>query len=59
MFLFDGKRQLCVRFNPKVATYKRDLQENKVETIGSKYPYIMRNGNVNYKEFSIAGLISY
>lgn len=59
MFLFDGERQLCVRFNPKVATYKRDLQENKVETIGSKYPYIMRNGNVNYKEFSIAGLISY
>ena len=30
-----------------------------MDTIGSKYPFISRNGNVNYKEFSISGLISY
>lgn len=59
MFLFDGERQLNIRFNPKVSIYKKDLSESKTETMGSKYPYISRNGNIDYKEFSISGLISY
>lgn len=59
MFLYDGKRQLKVRFNPKVASFKNSIPEQKIETIGSKYPFIFRNGHVNYKEFPIAGLISY
>ena len=29
-----------------------------METIGSKYPFIFRNGYVHYKEFSISGLLS-
>jgi len=29
-----------------------------MDTIGSKHPFIFRNGNVNYKEFPISGLIS-
>lgn len=59
MFLFDGKRQLNIRFNPKVSSFKADHLESKTDTIGSKYPFISRNGNVDYKEFSISGLISY
>ena len=58
-FLYDGKRQLKIRFNPKVSSFKTDLMENKMETIGSKYPFIFRNSKVEYKEFPIAGLISY
>lgn len=58
-FLFDGERQLRIRFNPKVSTFKNDLLEAKIDTIGSKHPFIFRNGNVMYKELSIAGLISY
>jgi hypothetical protein len=27
--------------------------------LGGTYPVIFRNGNTNYKEFSISGLISY
>jgi hypothetical protein len=30
-----------------------------VNTIGGKYPFIFRNGNVAYKEFPLSGLISY
>jgi len=30
-----------------------------METIGSQYPFIFRNGNIYYKEFPISGLISY
>lgn len=59
MFLTDSTRQLKVRFNPQVSSYKQTILENKVETMGSKYPFIFRNGQVNYKEFPISGLLSY
>lgn len=58
MFLSDGERQLCVRFNPKVSSFKSTILESKMDTLGGKYPFIFRNGNVNYKEFPISGLIS-
>lgn len=58
-YLFDGKRQLKIRYNPKVSSFKNDIPETKTDTIGSKYPFIFRNGHVNYKEFPISGLISY
>ena len=59
MFLSDGIRQLKVRFNPKVTSFKNTIPEQKIETIGSKYPFIFRNGQVCYKEFPIGGLISF
>lgn len=59
MYLYDGKRQLKIRFNPKVDSFKNTIPEQKIETIGSKYPFIFRNGNVCYKEFPIAGLITF
>lgn len=59
LFLYDGVRQLAVRFNPKVATFKQNRLEQKTETIGNKYPFVIKNGAVNYKELSISGLISY
>ena len=59
MFLFDGEKQLKVKFNPKVSSFKNTILESKMDTIGSKHPYIFRNGTVKYKEFPVAGLISY
>ena len=63
MFLWsrtNGKvRQLKIRFNPKVASFKTTQLAQKIDTIGSKYPFIFRNGVVSYKEFPISGLISY
>jgi hypothetical protein len=41
-----------------MTSFKNNILESKVNTIGSKYPYIFRNGSVKYKEFPIAGLIS-
>lgn len=58
-FLFDGERQLRLRYNPKMNSFKNSVLEQKVNTIGNKYPFIFRNGNVSYKEFPIGGLISY
>lgn len=59
LFLFDGTRQLRVRFDPKVSSFKNTILETKVDTIGSQHPFIFRNGKVAYKEFPISGLISY
>lgn len=59
MFLCDGDRQLRVRFNPKVTSFKTVLTENKKTTLGSKYPFFFRNGITEYKEFPVSGLISY
>lgn len=57
-FLFDGERQLRIRFNPKVTSFKNTVLETKTDTIGGKFPFVFRNGNVSYKEFPISGLIS-
>lgn len=58
-FLYDGKKQLKIKYNPKVSSFKNTILETKVDTIGSKHPFIFRNGKVKYKDFSISGLISY
>jgi hypothetical protein len=58
MFLYDGKRQLKIRFNPKVTSFKNTLLESKMDTIGNQFPYFFRNGAVSYKEFPISGLVS-
>ncbi len=58
-FLFDGVRQLKIEYNPKVTSFKVDVLESKIDTIGSQFPFIFRNGAVYYKEFPISGLISY
>ena len=59
MFLFDGTRQLKICFNPKVSSFKQNVLENKTDTIGGKYPFFFRNGDVKYKEFPISGMISH
>lgn len=58
-FLYDGKYQLKIKYNPKINSFKNVILENKTDTIGNKYPFIYRNRNVNYKEFPVSGLISY
>jgi hypothetical protein len=42
-----------------MSSFKKNLFEAKVDTLGSKHPFIFRNGNVEYREFPISGLISY
>lgn len=58
IFIYDGEKQLRLAYNPKVSSYKTNLLETKTNTIGGKYPFIFRNGDVNYKEFQISGLLS-
>jgi len=41
-----------------VTSFKNTILESKLDTIGGRYPFFFRNGNVKYKEFPISGLIS-
>lgn len=58
VFLITKDVQLNVKFNEDINSIKHVIAENSTETIGSKYPFIRRNGNINYRQFNIQGLIS-
>ena len=59
MFLTDGEKQLKIKYDPKVSSFKDTILESKIDTIGGQYPFFFRNGQVRYKEIPISGLISY
>lgn len=59
MYLTGGDGQLNIRFDPSVSSFKRTVSESRTDTIGSKYPYIKRNGYVEYRQFPIGGTITY
>lgn len=59
LFLVGNNKQLTVKFNPKITNFKRSLLESKQDTLGGKYPFILRNGDTSYFTFSLSGLISY
>lgn len=58
-FLTGEGTQLCVKFNTNLSTFKRNVSDNVVNTIGSKYPYITRNGHMDYRSFGLSGTIAY
>lgn len=59
MYLTGGDGQLNIRFDPSVSSFKRMVSESRTDTIGSKYPYIKRNGYVEYRQFPIGGTITH
>lgn len=59
IFLSDSDHTLRIRYNPKMSSFKTTILEQKIDTIGGKYPFFFRNGNVAYKELPVGGLISY
>ena len=59
MYLTGGDGQLNIRFDPSISSFKRTVSESRVDTIGSKYPYVKRNGYVEYRQFPIGGTITH
>ena len=59
IYLSDNKKNLEIKFNPKISSFKQVVQEQKIDTLGNSYPIFARNGNIKYHEFPISGLISY
>ena len=58
IYLITKDTQLAIKFDGDISSYKYVVSENSTETIGSQFPFVMRNGNVNYRQFNISGKIS-
>jgi hypothetical protein len=46
VYLSSGGRHLRIKYNPQVSSFKYTVMESKIETIGSQFPFIIRNGDV-------------
>lgn len=57
MLLMRQNRQIAVRYNGQVSSWKPTVNRQKIDTLGSKYPKFVENATMNYKIYSIAGLI--
>ena len=58
IFLTRNDCQLKIKFNPTLNEFKYNVMESQQTTIGSKFPYIKRNGANYFRTFPIGGLIS-
>lgn len=57
--LGENGRQLKLKFDNKINSFSHQVSDSKNDTIGSKYPFITRNGMMDYKSFPLEGLISF
>ena len=53
-----GVKQLKLKYDFQISSYKTNISESKTDTIGSKYPFIRRNGNMYYRSFPVTGTIT-
>ena len=58
VFLTHGGRQLKLKFDATVSSFRYNVLESKIDTLGSQYPFIRRNGHAKYRTFPITGLIT-
>lgn len=58
-FLTVGDKQLKLQFDVSISSMKHTISDSKVETLGSPFPFIKRNGIINYRAFPISGLVTF
>lgn len=57
-YLFASGHQLKLAYNNEMSSFKHTVFSSKQDTLGGKYPVVLRNGNAYYAEFPVTGLIS-
>lgn len=57
MLLSRKGRQLAIRYNGQITSLRPVVNRQKIDTLGGKYPKFAENAQMNYKQFSISGLI--
>ena len=50
--------QLAIRYNGQLTSLKPVVNRSKFDTLGGKYPKFAENAQLNYKQYSLSGLIS-
>lgn len=49
---------MAIRFNGQISSFKHNINRVKIDTIGGKYPKFAENARMNYKSFSVSGILS-
>ena len=52
-------QQLKLAFDQTLENFSITTSDSQINTLGSQYPYIIRNGSTYYKQFPVNGLISF
>lgn len=55
----DDTEHINIKLNPNVSNFQYTVVESKTDTLGSQYPFIRRNGDTYYRQFSLSGTISH
>lgn len=55
----EGEKQLMFAFNPTISGFNTVVKDSLVETIGSQFPYVVRNSNVKYRTFQFTATITH
>lgn len=55
----EDEKQLMFAFNPTIVGFNTVVKDSLVETIGSKFPYVVRNSNVSYRSFQFTATITH
>lgn len=58
-YLAAAGQQIKLKFDHAISSFKHQIAESKVDTLGSKYPFIKRNGAVDYRTFPITARITH
>ena len=56
--LEENNIQLKLKYDFNISSANITISEAKTDTIGSKYPFVRRNGNMYYRTFQCSGLIT-
>ena len=56
--LEENNKQLKLKYDFTISSMNINISEAKTDTIGSKYPFVRRNGNMYYRTFQCSGLIT-
>lgn len=57
IWIVGDKNDQQLVYNTELSEIKNNISQNIVTTLGSKYPFLITNGNVNYREFTVKGRI--
>ena len=58
MLLMRQNRQIAIRYNGQISSWKPTVNRQKIDTLGGRYPKFVENAAMNYKTYQISGLIS-
>lgn len=57
-YILGTKGHIRLMYNNTIQSFKKNVLQNKQDTLGGKYPTITKNGYAYYSEFQVEGLIS-